>query len=270
MTHFSLAHLTVLSVPPPEMIRMAARTGYQTVGLRLIRVTDTTPGYPLMDDPAMLRDTLAAIRDTGVGVLDIEFVQIRPETEIQSLLPFLETGAALGAKWIVAAPYDADLGRLADRFAILCDLAAPFGMRVALEFFPWTVVPGIAEADAILDAANRPNSGILVDTLHFNRGPSTLEALAVIRQERLPFLHLCDAPVAPSWTTEELLHAARAERLAPGDGGIDLPSLIAAMPHGIPLALEVPMTALTTRIGPEGVAQQIRIAAERVTTGVRC
>lgn len=136
MTHFSLAHLTVLSVPPPEVIRIAARTGYQTVGLRLIRVTDTTPGYPLMDNPAMLRDTLAAMRDTGVGVLDIEFVQIRPETKIQALLPFLETGAALGAKWIVAAPYDVDLGRLADRFAVLCDLAAPFGMRVALEFFP--------------------------------------------------------------------------------------------------------------------------------------
>jgi hypothetical protein len=34
----SLAHLTVLSLPPPEMVRVAARTGYQAVGLRLIAV----------------------------------------------------------------------------------------------------------------------------------------------------------------------------------------------------------------------------------------
>ena len=45
---FSLAHLTVLSLPPPEMVGVAARTGYRTVGLRLIAVTPETPGYPLM------------------------------------------------------------------------------------------------------------------------------------------------------------------------------------------------------------------------------
>src|SRR5580698_3290030 len=32
----SLAHLTVLSLPPPEMVRVAARIGYRAVGLRLI------------------------------------------------------------------------------------------------------------------------------------------------------------------------------------------------------------------------------------------
>jgi hypothetical protein len=36
MTDFSLAHLTTLSLPPPEMIRVAARCGYRAVGLRLI------------------------------------------------------------------------------------------------------------------------------------------------------------------------------------------------------------------------------------------
>ena len=36
MTVFSLAHLTVLSLAPPEMIDVAARCGYGSVGLRLI------------------------------------------------------------------------------------------------------------------------------------------------------------------------------------------------------------------------------------------
>lgn len=69
---FSLAHPTVLDLPPPEMLRVAARTGYRTVGLRLLRVTDTTPGYPLMHDPAMMRATIRVVEATGrsdMGIL---------------------------------------------------------------------------------------------------------------------------------------------------------------------------------------------------------
>jgi hypothetical protein len=78
-TRFSLAHLTVLSLAPPEVVEVAARTGYQTVGLRLLRVMETTPGYPLMDDKPMMRATKTAMAATGVGVLDIELVRITPE-----------------------------------------------------------------------------------------------------------------------------------------------------------------------------------------------
>ena len=68
---------------------MAARTGYQYVGLRLIAVPETTPGYPLMDDPAMMRDTKVALADTGVRVLDIEFVKITPEIDVATLKRFV-------------------------------------------------------------------------------------------------------------------------------------------------------------------------------------
>src|ERR1700732_662032 len=82
---FSLAHLTAVVLSPPELIRVAARTGYSTVGLRLIAVTPDSPGYPLMDDPAGLRETKAAIAETGVNVLDIEFVRITPEIDVEAL-----------------------------------------------------------------------------------------------------------------------------------------------------------------------------------------
>ena len=61
-TELSLAHLTVLSLPPPEMVRVAARIGYRAIGLRLIAVTDDSPGYPIMDDAIMMRETRAARR----------------------------------------------------------------------------------------------------------------------------------------------------------------------------------------------------------------
>jgi hypothetical protein len=74
-TAFSLAHLTVLNLAPPDMISLAARTGFQFVGLRLIAVTPTTPGYDLMTDKALMRETKQRMADTGVGVFDIEFVK---------------------------------------------------------------------------------------------------------------------------------------------------------------------------------------------------
>ena len=41
----SLAALTLLDVPPPEQVRIAARTGFTHVGLRLLPATPTDPDY---------------------------------------------------------------------------------------------------------------------------------------------------------------------------------------------------------------------------------
>ena len=266
-TAFSLAHLTVLSLPPPEMVRVAARAGYRTVGLRLIRVTETTPGYPLMDDAPMLRATKAAMAETGIGVLDIEFVRITPDIDVAALEPLMAVGAELGARHVITAPYDPDLSRLADRLGAVGELASRYGLRAVLEFFPWTVVPDLPAAAAMVAASGRDDVGILLDALHFDRSGSTLAHLDAIPPTLLPFMHLCDAPVRAGYTTEELLHAGRAERLPPGEGGIDLRGLLAHMPPGIPLALEVPMTALSAALGPEAVALRARRAATRLLGG---
>jgi sugar phosphate isomerase/epimerase len=261
---FSLAHLTVLDLPPPEMVRVAARTGFTFVGLRLIAVTDATPGYPLMHDRAMMRATKAALADTGIRVLDIEFVKITSEIDVAGLEPFASAGAELGAQYIITAPYDSDLARLADRLGAIADLSAPYGLRPVLEFFPWTVVPDLGTAVRVVEAAGRAEIGILVDTLHFNRSGSTVEELDRLPASRLPFVHVCDAPVQASYTTEELLHAGRAERLPPGEGEIDIRGILKHMPQGIPVALEVPMTAMTAAEGAEAVALRVRQAAERL------
>src|SRR3954447_6867147 len=94
--------------------------------------------------------------------------------------------------------------------------------------------------------------------------PSHAVHLAVTEPSRLPFVHVCDAPVQASYTTEELLHAGRAERLPPGEGEIDIRGILKHMPQGIPVALEVPMTATTAAKGAEAVALRVRQAAERL------
>jgi len=263
-TIFSLAHLTVIQLSPPELIRLAARTGYQAVGLRLIAVTDTSPGYPLMDDATAMRETKSAMSDTGVRVLDIEFVRLTPDTDVMRFERFVAAGAELGARHAMAAPYDPDLARLADRLAAFHDLCKRYGLSAVLEFYPWTVVPNLESAVRMVEAARRPDLGILVDTLHFNRSGSKIEQLDALPASRLPYIQVCDAPVQPSYSTEELLHAGRAERLPPGEGGIDILGILRHMPRGIPIALEIPMTAMTAAKGTEAVARRVRQAAERL------
>lgn len=263
---FSLAHLTVLSLSPPEVVRVAARTGYRTVGLRLIRAAEAGPCYPLMHDASMMAATKAAIAETGVGVLDIELVRITPDIDVDALELVFAAGAELGARHVIAAPYDPDLGRLAERLAAITELAARYGLRAVLEFFPWTAVPDLETAVKVVEAAGREETGILVDTLHFNRSKSTVAQLDRVPARRLPFMHVADAPVRESYTTEELLHAGRAERLPPGEGGIDIKGILEHMPAGIPLALEVPMTATMAALGAEAVARRVRKAAGRLLT----
>jgi sugar phosphate isomerase/epimerase len=261
---FSLAHLTVIRLSPPEVIEVAARTGYETVGLRLTGGTEITPAYSLMDDKPLMRATKAAMTASGVGVLDIEFVRITPETDVVSLERFAAAGAELDAKYIITSAYDPDLSRFTDRLAAVSDLASRYGMRAMLEFFPWTVVPDLNAALSMVDGAERPALGILVDTLHFDRSTSTVDALARIPASRLPYVHVADAPVQAIYTTEELLHAARVERLPPGEGGIDIKRILSNMPQDIPIALEVPRAALAAAEGEEAVALRVRQAAERL------
>jgi sugar phosphate isomerase/epimerase len=59
----------------------------------------------------------------------------------------------------------------------------------------------------------------------------------------------------------DLLHAGRVERPPPGEGDIDIRSILRHMPRDIPVALEVPMTAMTAGEGTEVVALRVRRAA---------
>jgi len=264
MADLSLAHLTVISLAPPQLVDVGARTGYRYVGIRLIAATPDSPCYPLMNDKTMMRETKARLADTGISVNDIEFARFAPETDVESFLPFLEAGADLGARHVISAGYDPDRGRLIDRFGTLCDLAAPFGLTINMEFFPWTHVSNLSEAAAVVAVADRKNSGILVDVLHFDRSASTIEQLDALSPSRLPFVHLCDAPAEKPTTMEAMIFTARCERLAPGEGNINLQSIMRHMPPGIPVGVEVPMEKLTRERGPAEVARRAREGAARV------
>lgn len=251
-----LAHLSALALAPPQLIRTAAEIGYSSVGIRLVRVNAETPGYPLMDRPELMRETLAALRETGIAVNDVEFVKFTPDIDTAALAPVVDAAAALGARHIIAAPYDEHAERLGDNLARFTELAKRHGVGVALEFFPWTPVRDLAACWRLVEAVS-PDLAILVDTLHFDRSGSDPDLLKRLPATRLPFAQFCDARVLPEYSLETLLLAARAERLAPGSGEIPLRPILSALPEAIPISLEVPQLAYTAAVGERQMLQRL-------------
>src|SRR3954453_10050337 len=269
MPSFSLAALTVLELSPPALIDVAAACGYQQVGLRLLPAMPGGVAYPLMEDQAGLKETLARLDATGITVADLEVVALRPETEIAAFSAFFETGARLGARHILVAAYDPDLGRFADRYAKFCEAAAPYGLTADLEFMPWTFVPDLATANQIVAEVGQENAGVLVDALHFDRSKSLIGDLARIPTQRLHYWQLCDGPAERPATTEAMMHAARYERLFPGEGGIDLAALTRAMPENIVVSIEVPSAELAKTVDAKSRAQRALDAARKLIAGSR-
>jgi sugar phosphate isomerase/epimerase len=269
MPKFSLAALTVLELAPPELVEVAAACGYDHVGIRLLPAVPGALAYPLMDDAAALKETLARLDATGVTVADLEVVAFRPETEIEKFTSFFETGVRLGARNILVAGYDTDLGRFADRFAGFCEAAGRFGLTADLEFMPWTAVPDLRTAARLVAESGQPNAGVLVDALHFDRSGSSIDELAHVPTTRLHYWQLCDGPAERPATTEEMMHAARYERMFPGEGGIDLVSLARAMPADIAISIEVPTATLAYTVDAEARARRALEGARKVIAAAR-
>lgn len=256
MNHdYSLAHLTALSLAPPQLVEVADRNGYRYVGLRMTRVTPDEVLYDLARDRALMQETKLRLADTGVEVHDVELFRMDPTLEPERFLAELDATAELGAQHIIAQLPDPDSERKTARFARLCDLAKPLDIFVSLEFPHWTETGNLAEAVRVIRAVNRSNAGILVDMLHFGRSDSTLDELAALPREWFRFAHVCDAAKEVPLTMDGIIHTARDERQFPGEGGIDVRGILACMPQDIPYALEIPRLTLAKAVGPEEVAR---------------
>ncbi|MBO2930634.1 sugar phosphate isomerase/epimerase family protein [Metapseudomonas otitidis] len=258
----SLAALTVLELAPPDMVEVAARTGYSHVGLRLIPATPEEHHFPVVANADLRRRTRQRLGDTGVQVLDIEILRLKPETCVADFAAVLEAGAEFGASEVLVAGNDPDETRLTDRFAELCERAAPLGLHVSLEFMPWTDARDLGQAARVVERAGQPNGAVLVDAFHFDRSASRLSDLRALPPQRLRYAQLCDVAGPRPDDMQEILRQARNERRFPGEGDCDLTGLLRALPAGIPLSLEIP----TRQLLEQGVSAEARARLARERT----
>jgi sugar phosphate isomerase/epimerase len=234
-----LEHLTLLGVSPPDLVTVAAAAGFSAVGLRISPAADGERPWPVWPGSPMLAETIRRCADTGIRVLDAEAVRLGALPS--DYAPVLEAAAALGARYVNAICDDPDLRRLSDSFAALTAAAAPYGIRAVVEFMAYRSVRTLAEAVAI--ARRSGGGGVLLDALHVQRCGVSLGALRAVEPALISYVQLCDAPLAAPGAgsaSADAVHEARAGRLLPGEGRLPLRELLAALPDGIPVAVEAP------------------------------
>lgn len=237
---FSLAHLTVMGCPPPEMIYVAARAGYDYVSLRTIFMgLPGEPNYGLAHNPELLKQTRRALDSTGVRLHDIELARVKDGVDPRTYVPEFEIAAELGARAVLASIWSADRAYCLEKFGEICDLAKPFGLTVDLESVPIAAIHDLAGAVDVLRTVKRDNAGLMIDTHHFHRGRDRASDLAALPREWFHFAQICDAPAEIPTDRDEMIRVMREARLYLGEGGIDVADILRQIPR-VPYSIELP------------------------------
>jgi sugar phosphate isomerase/epimerase len=271
-----LDHLTMLDLAPPEFVTVAAGAGFDAVGLRVAPVTPGEQAWPVAPGSPMLAETMRRCGGTGLFVLDVEAIPLRPGSDLAGCEAVLETAAVLGARYLNVICDDPDTGRFADRLAELVRLARPYRVRPVIEFTAWRPIRTLASAVAI--ARGSAGAGLLLDTLHIQRCGVTVAELAAVDPVLLGYLQLCDAPASPPHGIgvpaalprgQDISHGddavleARTMRLLPGEGELPLAELLGVLPDSLPVSVEAP-SATRRDQSPAQFARRIRRAVESV------
>ena len=262
MPLLSLPHITMLDASPPEVVRAAAAAGFDAVCLRLFPTMVGERQHPIIGNTPMMRETRAILADTGLEVLDIEAIWLKPDTEPGNYLKGFEAAAQLGAKVIQSIGNDPDEGRLTSTYASLCTAAAPFHLTVDLEFMLAASTNSLEKARRVVAKAGASNGGLLIDCLHIYRCGAQVEELLEVDPELIHLVQLCDgdaqAPVGP----EALNYEARFNRRLPGEGEFDLDAIWRAIPSHAHISVEVPFGDARGKISFAERARIIKASAD--------
>ena len=216
-------------------------------------VLPAMPDYDLIRDPAALRATRNALADTGVKIDLIYPFTMAGRTNPQDFAPALETGAALGAPRANVLCYDRDPARRTDNLAALADLAASFGIGLAIEFYAPSQVRTLRETIAEIERTGRSDIGITADLLHIMRGPEPDESFALLKHPAIAIAQIADGP--PTIDPDTLEWEAGIQRLLPGQGAFNIPKFINALNPNTPISIETPQQNTIPTLSPNQRAQ---------------
>lgn len=236
MRTLGLGHFTFLNLSPTELVRLARAAGFGFVGLRFHPVA---PGqlHWLPDAPG-LAELTRVMDGEGVSLYDIETVVIDAALDPDTLIPAMDAAAALGASRINTC---ADhFPELVPRFVQICALADERGLGVDIECMAWRGIASPAACLDLIDRSGAANAGYLVDALHHIRCGGAPDDIAAMPRGSVRSAQLCDAPLAAPGDAAALIAEARGGRLLPGDGGLPLRDIIAALPTDAVLSVELP------------------------------
>jgi 2-keto-myo-inositol isomerase len=222
---------TTMKATLPEDIAAAGEAGFKALEIWAAKM-DTYLANRSLDD---LSAIFTQHRIQPASINSIEFITFRSVDDyalIKARCHELSARAdALGCDTIVVVPSPTPQGGAswedikAESVRVLhdlADIATLFGVQLAFEFlgFGWCSVRTLAQCWEIVQAVNRPNVGLVIDTCHFYAGDSELSSLEGVEPEKLLIFHINDVEDRPKDTIED------AHRLLPGEGVIPLDDLL--------------------------------------------
>jgi sugar phosphate isomerase/epimerase len=211
-------------------------------------------------DPGDMRDILAA-NAVSVDEVDPLLDWFGPTPSAAEDLIF-EIAGQLGARSINApsayAP-DISLEQLTGALQQLAQRAQKQGLRIDLEFLPWTLVPDLRTALQVVKDTGQANVGVMLDCWHFFRGGDNIETVQNLSQDdarRITSLQVNDAPSvkqALSWRNRLALITAMITEVIDGiriSGASQFFKASSAMHATRPDAMALMQEAISGRLLP--------------------
>lgn len=207
-----------------KRVSVAAQAGYEGIGLSAEAYVDA------LAEGFTDNDLLQILKEYQISVTEVECIQEWAAKKRTYEEKFKEQICfhichLFGVKQVnVALMENVPFDFMAEKLAQLCHRAGD--LLVAVEPMPYSGIPDFDTAKALIKKTQANNARILLDAWHWFRANQNLTELTAEDRHLIVSIQLNDAykrPYASSVLREEAMH----DRLAPGDGDIDLASFIA-------------------------------------------
>jgi sugar phosphate isomerase/epimerase len=237
----ALAPLTLHRPQPLDVIAAAGAVGFDLTGIQF-RIYGQ-PLSPLLADPDFVIAANHALAASGVSVLEVSNVVLDEYFLVEEARAFANFAKDVGARVLQVVGWDEVVERAVENLASVADLAGDVGLEVVVEFMPYSQTKTLGDALRLVTETGRPNVKLLLDSLHLFRSGGTVAEVAAVDPRYFGVVQLSDAPaLAPDF--ENLRAESIGNRLVPGTGQLPLHELLAALPDGLPVSLEVPCAAV--------------------------
>ena len=255
----TLGFLNCPEVPAADLVTIAARAGFASVGIRITgrRANDAYP--TVAGNRAAIDEIRRRLAADPIRLSNVSAYHLYPDVTPQQLAAVLSTARALGSGMALVSCYDPDRERFCAMLSRYAEVAAEHGLRLALEFVPFSEAKTLDDALDIVRRVGKENLGLVIDPLHLMRSGGRPEDLARVPPEHFFFAQLCDA-AATRPENRDLATEARTMRLPPGKGALPLTEILDALPEHLELECEFP-TEENLRLAPDVRALRIRTEA---------
>jgi sugar phosphate isomerase/epimerase len=212
----------VVPYPVEKLVTAAARAGFRGVGLDWFSLRDAESRGIELRSLAQLVAELGLIW-TDLAALGLDADESKDDRISRSMARRCQELAIPVCALVSSVAVSEAVYR---RVATCAKIFNGSGIRVALEFLPYSGIRTLAEARDVCARVGYDACGLMIDTLHLMRSGGTPEDVAALSAAEIACVQLADAPAA---VPADLADESRNARLLPGAGAFDTQGFVAAL-----------------------------------------